>query len=239
MATIHSERDVKAAAGAILQFRETGIQKWIEKVIYADQTEERKAINPKFLLAGGGGTFITVERNDEYRHLLPSIVPVIDAVLKKPQRSVHISTSSDVVLAISRCASAELFRPTANQDELEKQTRQLLAAPLIEKPKGQKSPQKVETKTQSYKRDPKVIAYVLREADGECELCNDPAPFTNKDGEPFLEAHHVKPLTDGGSDRIENAVGVCPNCHRSLHLANDLEKRRKKLYRNVKRLERE
>ena len=239
MAMIHSEADANAAADAILRFRETGNQKWIGNVIYADKTEERKAINPKFLLAGGGGTFITVERNDEYRRFPPSIVPVIDSVLEKPLRSVHISTSNNVVMAISNAAAAELFKPTADPKELEEKTKQLLAGTLIEKPKGQKTPQKVETKTQSYKRDPKVMAYVLREANGVCELCNEPAPFEKDGGEPFLEVHHVIPLGDGGSDRVENAVGICPNCHRSLHLAKDWERRRKQLYSKVKRLERE
>lgn len=239
MAMIHSEGDTTAAADAILRFRETRNQKWIEKVIYADQADERKAINPKFLLAGGGGTFITVERKDEYRRIQPSIVPVIDAVLEHPLSSVHISTSSKVVLAISNFASAEMFKPTADQNELEEKTQKLLAAPPTEKPKGQKSPKKVETKSQSFERDPKVRAYVIREADGVCELCGEPAPFKTDDGVLFLEVHHVKPLADGGSDSVENAVAICPNCHRSLHKANDSEKRRNQLYRKVKRLKRE
>lgn len=135
--------------------------------------------------------------------------------------------------------AVELPEPTANQKELDEKTKQLLATPLIETPSGQKSPKKVEAKTYSYERDPSVRAYVLRSADGHCELCNKLAPFETGDGTPFLEVHHVKSLADGGSDRIQNAVAVCPNCHRSLHQANDSEKRRKKLYRNVKRLKRE
>lgn len=136
--------------------------------------------------------------------------------------------------------AAMRFKPTANQDELEEKTQELLlSTPLPEKPAGQKAPKKVETKTQSFKCDPKVRAYVRREAHGRCELCKQRAPFKTDKGIPFLEVHHVKPLAKHGSDRITNAVGVCPNCHRSLHQAKDSEKRREKLYRQVKRLKRE
>lgn len=131
------------------------------------------------------------------------------------------------------------FKPTANQKELEEKTKQLLAAPLTEKPAGQKFPKRVETKNLSFERDPKVIAYILRTANGKCEQCNKLAPFKTLAGILFLEVHHVKPLADGGSDRIQNAVAVCPNCHRSLHWANDSKKRRNRLYRNVSRLRRE
>jgi hypothetical protein len=37
------------------------------------------------------------------------------------------------------------------------------------------------------------------------------------DGSPFLETHHLIRLADGGPDTVENAVAVCPNCHRRLH----------------------
>jgi 5-methylcytosine-specific restriction endonuclease McrA len=136
--------------------------------------------------------------------------------------------------------AAMRFKPTANRDELEEKTQELLLSPpLTEKPAGQKAPRKVETKTQSFKCDPRVRAYVRRAAHGRCELCKHRAPFKTDKGIPFLEVHHVKPLAKRGSDRITNAVGVCPNCHRSLHQAKDSENRREKLYRQVKRLKRE
>jgi 5-methylcytosine-specific restriction enzyme A len=37
------------------------------------------------------------------------------------------------------------------------------------------------------------------------------------DGTPFLEVHHLRTLADGGSDRVSNAVALCPNCHRQMH----------------------
>ncbi len=60
-------------------------------------------------------------------------------------------------------------------------------------------------------------AYVLQEANGICECCGSPAPFEKDDGSTYLEVHHLRTLADYGSDTVENAVAICPNCHRELH----------------------
>lgn len=68
-----------------------------------------------------------------------------------------------------------------------------------------------------YERNPDVVAEVLDHANGICELCNGKAPFLRRDGSPYLEIHHTVRLADGGDDTVENAVAVCPNCHRWEH----------------------
>jgi 5-methylcytosine-specific restriction enzyme A len=62
--------------------------------------------------------------------------------------------------------------------------------------------------------------WVKRVANGKCRLCEAPAPFLDKDGEPYLECHHIEWLSQGGEDSIENAVALCPNCHRKMHVLN-------------------
>lgn len=75
-----------------------------------------------------------------------------------------------------------------------------------------------ETVTRIFQRNPDVIAEVLIRANGVCEKCNKKAPFNRaSDGTPYLEIHHVKRLADGGEDTVENAIAVCPNCHKKLH----------------------
>lgn len=69
-----------------------------------------------------------------------------------------------------------------------------------------------------YARDPDVVVYALRRARGRCELCTQPAPFTDRDGQPFLEVHHIVHLARGGADAIDNVAALCPNCHRCVHL---------------------
>ncbi|MCJ8287113.1 HNH endonuclease signature motif containing protein [Halomonas sp.] len=79
-----------------------------------------------------------------------------------------------------------------------------------------------------YGRSPYVAEYAKRRADGICELCQEPAPFQTKKGEPYLECHHIEWLAAGGEDTIENTVALCPNCHRKMH-ALDLPADVKKL----------
>jgi 5-methylcytosine-specific restriction endonuclease McrA len=69
-----------------------------------------------------------------------------------------------------------------------------------------------------YVRDEYVKRFALTVADGVCQLCEKPAPFLNKFGEPFLEVHHIEYLSQGGSDSIDNVVALCPNCHRQIHV---------------------
>jgi 5-methylcytosine-specific restriction protein A len=128
------------------------------------------------------------------------------------------------------------FRPTSDPVELDKSTKRAQALGRLKKPKGQQRPESATVTSKVFKRDPLVRAYVLEEAGGKCELCDHPAPFEDKDGGPFLEVHHVKLLAEGGADTAENSVALCPNCHRSLHLAKDREQRRARLYAKVLRL---
>jgi 5-methylcytosine-specific restriction protein A len=79
---------------------------------------------------------------------------------------------------------------------------------------------KREVVTEVYERDSIVSEYAKRKADGMCQLCNQPAPFLNLDGEPYLETHHIEWLSNDGKDLIENTVALCPNCHRKMHVLN-------------------
>ena len=74
-----------------------------------------------------------------------------------------------------------------------------------------------------YHRNPYLKEAVKRIADGKCQLCGKAAPFIDNYGEPYLEEHHVKKLSDGGADTIDNVVAICPNCHRKVHILNDRE----------------
>ena len=66
-----------------------------------------------------------------------------------------------------------------------------------------------------------VKQYALKRANGVCEACGKPAPFINKSGEPFLEVHHLRKLSDGGPDHPDWVAAVCPNCHRRAHNGHD------------------
>nr|WP_243454278.1 HNH endonuclease signature motif containing protein [Oceanisphaera pacifica] len=79
-------------------------------------------------------------------------------------------------------------------------------------------PEKILVKSYTYKRNPDVVIEVLERAKGNCELCQKPAPFKRKrDLTSYLEVHHIKQLAQGGDDTVENAIALCPNCHREQH----------------------
>lgn len=83
------------------------------------------------------------------------------------------------------------------------------------------APKKPELRTTivvSFNRSADVVAEVLQRAGGRCELCEQPAPFQRaSDGTPYLEVHHRIRLADQGEDTVDNAIAVCPNCHRKQH----------------------
>lgn len=91
----------------------------------------------------------------------------------------------------------------------------------LPRPHGHPSPKSRRIAVTYFQRDAAVKAWVLQQASGICESCEKPAPFNGTDGLPYLEVHHVRQLTEGGSDMVTNAVALCPGCHSEiLHGAN-------------------
>jgi 5-methylcytosine-specific restriction protein A len=121
------------------------------------------------------------------------LVPVsIPGELIEAEEQDEDETDLPVTLAAARLAALTACKPS--RDDL-----------------GQSAPRKI------YHRSRKVAHYVLMRAKGECESCEKPAPFTKKDGTPYLEPHHVNRLSDGGLDHPRYVGAVCPSCHREIH----------------------
>lgn len=126
--------------------------------------------------------------------------------------------------------------PTPDEDELDRRTARLLERGSVAMPVGTEEPETREIVQSAFMRDPKVKAWVLQYAEGICELCREPGPFLLPDGSRYLEVHHVEPLAAGGADTTSNAVAVCPNCHRRLHLSSDKDVALSRLTKQVARL---
>jgi hypothetical protein len=106
MARVERLSDVEAASAALLLSRETGDPSAIGDRIYghgqygtSHESDQRKAMNPHFLLAGGGGWFIDLQ--DANRCLLPWAVEMVDAALEEDAPLFHASTDREVVLRMS------------------------------------------------------------------------------------------------------------------------------------------
>lgn len=128
------------------------------------------------------------------------------------------------------------FVATEDGALLEQRTHRLRTLPALNVPIGATEVATARVTTTVFVRDPHVRAWVLRQSRGRCEGCGQPAPFSDSHGLPYLEVHHVRPLAQGGSDRISNTVALCPNCHRRCHLAEDKDAFTATLYTRVERL---
>lgn len=107
-------------------------------------------------------------------------------------------------------------------DDFERQVRESLAITDEERRQrlssARRTPERYQAQVTLFRRNPDVVAEVLRQAAGVCQQCTQPAPFhKSKDGSPYLEVHHKKRLSEGGEDTVTNAIALCPNCHRKNH----------------------
>lgn len=97
-------------------------------------------------------------------------------------------------------------------------------------------PDRVRVVRTEFQRNPDVTAAVLLAAKGRCDLCGSEAPFKrDADGLPYLEVHHVLPLSYGGEDTIHNTVALCPNCHREVHYGKGKEELNTNLWHTAER----
>lgn len=130
-------------------------------------------------------------------------------------------------------------QPTPDRDELQRRVdflRKRMAADSVPPPGNRKPPKGRVGESVVHVRDPKVAAWVLAQAKGNCELCRLSAPFKTEKGEPYLEVHHAVPLAESGPDTADNCVALCPNCHRRCHHSGDRADATRMLYQLVDRL---
>ncbi|QJF51092.1 HNH endonuclease [Roseobacter ponti] len=144
--------------------------------------------------------------------------------------------ANDVIaIAKARLAEFDLATPTDDREELEAKIKEIILRPYMisEPPAGNPTPRREVSAGFVYVRDPRVVAYTRVRANGICELCAQPAPFKRPDGSHYLETHHVVPLAENGPDTPQNCAGVCPNCHRALHSAENKDHLAKTLMKKL------
>lgn len=104
--------------------------------------------------------------------------------------------------------------------------------------KAPKKPNQIPSTRTEFERNAAVVAYVRKRAGDGCEMPGcDTTLFRKADGTVYIEVHHVDPLSEGGDDSVENAAGLCPNCHRAQHYAENKTELRELLRNRVMELE--
>lgn len=99
-------------------------------------------------------------------------------------------------------------------------------ADLGEIPPGSETPDRALAVSWAVVRDPAVRAHVLKQANGRCEHCGREG-FRMRNGDAYLEAHHIISLSKDGRDTVENVIALCAEHHREAHYgatAEELEK---------------
>lgn len=151
----------------------------------------------------------------------------------KPARNV----GSNVIKLLEQHIAASEGQNLSTNSGFDAAVEKLKQKPTALTPKGKKHPASVQTSVTQFVRDPEVVAWVLSQASGHCECCDVPAPFFREDGSPFLEVHHVQRLVDSGEDTVNNAIALCPNCHRELHYGADKRELTDKVRKKIARLQ--
>lgn len=146
------------------------------------------------------------------------------------------NVGTNVIAIIEKCISDNEKTIPSGKAEFENLVAKLRNSNGTTLPSGSLNPEKKEVSTTCYERDPHVVAWIIGNSKGICESCSEPSPFKKSDGLFYLEVHHLKRLADGGSDTVNNAIAVCPNCHREFHYGEDRELKLRDAYKRIRRL---
>lgn len=219
---VWSTEELKAAVDSYLQMLDkhrTG-QTFVKKAYYRELSKRFGRTEKSFEYRAQNISFVLELMGRDW---IPGLVPA---------KNVGPRVAAELEQLIAEAEGKENSRKA----RFEAEVRSFQRKKNLQKPQGRQNPKSRSGKSTLYDRDPAVVAWVLNLASGICESCGCEAPFLTGDDKPFLEVHHVRKLADNGSDTVENAVAVCPNCHRALHHAVNRLARTQSLYEKVDRL---
>ncbi len=96
-------------------------------------------------------------------------------------------------------------------------------------------PEKIISDKVSFKRNPETAKKSILLANYKCDFDQSHVSFITKNGKPYMEAHHLVPLStqdyfDNSLDVDANIVCLCPNCHRKLHYGENINNDLRKLF---------
>jgi len=70
----------------------------------------------------------------------------------------------------------------------------------------------ITVKGKTYKRHNYLMVQIKKYRDYKCQFCSTKIPKSN--GDYYIEACHIKAKSEGGKDRLDNILILCPNCHK-------------------------
>lgn len=85
---------------------------------------------------------------------------------------------------------------------------------------------RVATSSVMYKNTGSASGYrnhIFRRDDYTCQKCKTPYRLINENGislpttDGHLDAHHIIPVSNGGTDAPDNLITLCRDCHKKIH----------------------
>lgn len=110
------------------------------------------------------------------------------------------------------------------------------ATPYIAVPEPRKELADMPNGKKHFPRESKVTINALKRANHQCEYNNSHPTFRRKrDGKPYMEPHHLIPLSknydfDNNLDVQANIISLCSHCHNQIHYGSEFEIILKELY---------
>jgi len=231
MLSLSHENDVKKLANEVLGVAPESVKNWMQEFIPYWKKSSRKSIYSDWLpsnLKGRprkeGESRESRDKMFAYFELMPEeeMLEICKAILDLSENPKYSFEFFDNFCApyVSKSEKKSFFTSA----EVESYIVSNRSHKISKKPLGNLKPEKRKVGVAGYvfARDIDVVTWALQRSGGNCELCAKPAPFERQDGTVFLEVHHIKPLSDGGTDTVENVAAVCPNCHRACHHARNM-----------------
>ena len=97
--------------------------------------------------------------------------------------------------------------------------------------------EKVINEKSAYARNPEIAKKCIVLSNYKCNLDENHESFITKKGKPYMEAHHLIPISyqdyfEYSLDVEANIISLCPNCHRKLHYGIDIKDELEKIYKD-------
>jgi acetolactate synthase regulatory subunit len=168
-------------------------------------------------------------------------LPVDETVNKKDSENIDDSRSVDPVEPVEKNQEKTNNSPEKSTENNSKRSERTLSdlrdQAIADAEENVSANEKSSSSSSEYTRSSKVKSYVKARADGQCEGCGKDAPFVSKTDEPYLHAHHVYELSEGGPDTPDTVIALCPNCHYRIHHGRDGDEYNQELIEKLQKIE--
>jgi predicted restriction endonuclease len=82
--------------------------------------------------------------------------------------------------------------------------------------------QTIEMQINRIKRYQQIVTKIKKKYKSRCQVDGCGFTFLMKNNEHYCEAHHLIPLSEGGSQLEDNIVILCANHHRMFHFSKEI-----------------